>query len=87
MPAGAFRSQICDVEFGYISFCQHVILQVLKLFSICEQNTKVWTVVHPHAKFEKAAPVTIEMFNKVKLTTSTKVSLLHLVTTGGVLSF
>ena len=41
----------------------------------------------PHAKFEKAAPVTIEMFDISKLTTSTKVSSLHLVTTGGVLSF
>ena len=44
-------------------------------------------LIYPHAKFEKAAPVTIEMFDKVKLTTSTKVSSLHLVTTGGVLSF
>ena len=56
------------------------------MLSIREQNTKVWTVIYPHAKFEKAAPVTIEMFDKVKLTTSTKVSSLHLVTTGGVLN-
>ena len=62
-------------------------LQVLKLLTIREQNTKVWTVIYPHAKFEKSAPVTIEMFDKVKLTTSTKVSSLYLVTTGGVLSF
>ena len=41
--------------------------------SICEQNTKIWTVIYPHAKFEKAAPVTIKMFDQVKLTTSTKV--------------
>ena len=47
--------------------------QVLKLFTIREQNTKVWTVIYPHAKFEKAAPVTIEMFDKSKLTTSTSV--------------
>ena len=60
---------------------------MLKLFTIREQNTKVWTVIYPHAKFEKSAPVTIEMFDKVKLTTSTKVSSLYLVTTGGVLSF
>ena len=45
--------------------------------SIREQkNTKVRTVIYPHAKFEKAAPVTI---NQVKLTTSTKVSSLHIV--------
>ena len=62
-----------------------LVLQVLKLFTIREQNTKVLTVIYPHAKFEKAAPVTIEMFDKVKLTTSTKVSSLYLVTTGGVL--
>ena len=86
LPAGAVRSQICEDEFGYI-FRRHVILQVLKLFTIREQNTKVWTVIYPHAKFEKAAPVTIEMFDKSKLTTSTKVSSLYLVTTGGVLSF
>ena len=42
--------------------------------------------IYPHAKFEKAAPVTIEMFDKSKLTTSTKVSSLHLVTTVGVLT-
>ena len=66
------------------TFRRHVILQVLKLFTIREQNTKVWTVIYPHAKFEKSAPVTIEMFDKVKLTTSTKVSSLYLVTTGGV---
>ena len=36
---------------------------------------------------EKSAPFTIEMFDKSKLTTSTKVSSLYLVTTGGVLSF
>ena len=54
---------------------------MLKLFSIREENTKVWTVIYPHAKFEKAAPVTIEMFDQVKLA---KVSSLHLVTTGGV---
>ena len=30
------------------------------------------------AKYEKAAPVTIMMFDQVKLTTSTKVSSLHL---------
>ena len=48
--AGAFRSQY------FTTFCRHVILQVLKLFSIREQNTKVWTVIYPsHAKFEKAA--------------------------------
>ena len=56
------------------------------IFSIREQNTKVWNVIYPHAKFEKAAPVTIEMFDQVKLTTSTKVSSLQLVTTGGVLT-
>ena len=55
--------------------------------AIHEQNTKVWTVIYPHAKFEKSAPVTIEMFDKVKLPTSTKVSSLYLVATGGVLSF
>ena len=48
-------------------------------------NKIVLTVIYPHAKFEKAAPVTIKMFDKVKLTTSTKVSSLYLVTTGGVL--
>ena len=58
---------------------------MLKLFTIREQNTEVWTVIYPHVKFEKSAPVTIEMFDKVKLTTSTKVSSLYLVTTGGVL--
>ena len=84
LPAGA--SQIYHVEFR-TTFRRHVILQVLKLFSVCEQNTKVWTVIYPHAKFEKVAPGTIEMFDQVKLTTSTKVSSLHLVTTGGVLSF
>ena len=72
LPAGAFRSQIGEVEFGYIS--PHFV-GMLKLFTIREQNTKVWTVIYPHAKFEKAAPVTIEMFDKSKLTTSTKVSL------------
>ena len=60
----------------FTTFRRHVILQVLKLFSIREQNTKVWTVIYPHAKFEKAAPVTIEMFDQVKLTTSTKVSII-----------
>ena len=30
---------------------------MLKLFTIREQNTKVWTVIYPHAKFEKVAPV------------------------------
>ena len=35
LPAGAVISQICEVEFGYISpHCRrHVILQVLKLFN------------------------------------------------------
>ena len=61
LPTGAFRSQICYVEFRL-----HVFLQVLKLFSIREQNTIVWTVIYPHAKFEKAAPVTIEMFDQSK---------------------
>ena len=68
--------RLCEVEFGYnyfTTFCRHVILQVLKLFTIREQNTKVWTVIYPRAKFEKAAPVTIEMFDKSKLTTSTSV--------------
>ena len=41
------------VKLYYTTFRQHVILQVLKLFSIREQNTKF-------AKFEKAAPVTID---------------------------
>ena len=75
LPAGAVRSQICEVEFGYNNFTtfrRYVILQVLKLFTIREQNTKVWTVIYPHAKFEKSAPVTIEMFDKSKLSTSTK---------------
>ena len=67
--------------FHHISSACIVILQVLKLFTIREQNTKVWTVIYPHAKFEKSAPVTIEVFDKVKLTTSTKVSSLYLVTT------
>ena len=53
LPAGAVRSQ---VEFGYnyyfTTFRRHVILQVLKLITIREQNTKVWTVIYPHAKFE-----------------------------------
>ena len=67
--------QLVHLEVRYFTtFCWHVILQVLKLFSISEQNTKVWTVIYPHAKFEKAAPVTIQMFDQVKLTTSTKVS-------------
>ena len=43
--------------------------------------------IHFSAKYEKAAPVTIMMFDQVKLITSTKVSPLYLVTTGGVLSF
>ena len=47
---------------------------------------KLFSSLSVHAKFEKAAPVTIDMFDQVKLTTSTKVSSLHLVTTGGVLS-
>ena len=75
------------VKLNFTTFRRHVILQVFKLFTNREQNTKVWTVIYPHAKFEKAAPVTIEMFDKSKLTTSTKVSSLYLVTTGGVLSF
>ena len=45
LPAGAFRS---EVEFGYIS--PH-------FAGIVEANTNVWTVIYPHAKFEKAAPV------------------------------
>ena len=72
LTSWCIRSQICEVEFT--TFRLHVILQVLKLFSIREKITEVWTVIHPHAKFEKAAP-------QVKLTTSTKVSSLHLVTT------
>ena len=54
-----------DVKLYFTTFRRHVILQVLKLFTIREQNTKVWTVIYLHAKFEKAAPVTIEMFDKV----------------------
>ena len=34
---------------------------------------KLFSSLYVHAKFEKAAPVTIEMFDQVKLTTSTKV--------------
>ena len=59
------------IRLYFTTFRRHIILQVLKLFSIREQNTKVWTVIYPHAKFEKAAPVPIEMFDQVKLTTST----------------
>ena len=42
---------------------------------------------YPLAKYEKAAPATIMMFDLVKLTTSTKMSPLHLATTRVVLSF
>ena len=42
--------------------------------------------IHMQSMKRHAAPVTIEMFDQVKLTTSTKVSSLHLVTTGGVLT-
>ena len=42
---------------------------------------------YPLAKYEKATPATIMMFDLVKLTTSTKMSPLHLATTRVVLSF
>ena len=50
LPAGAVRSQMY-VKINFTTFRQQVILQVLKLFTICEQNTKVWTVIYSHAKF------------------------------------
>ena len=80
LPAGAFRSQIRYVKFNLAIF--HISSACnSKLFSISEQNSKVWTVIYSHAKFENAAPVIIEMFNQPPPLKC------HHFTTGGVPSF
>ena len=80
LPAGAFISQDNYVKLFFTTFHRHVILQVL-LFSIPMNETLlIWTVIYPLAKYVKAAPVTIVMFNQVQLIviTSAKISLLRL---------
>ena len=63
LPAGAVRSQICEVEFGYnyfTTFRRHVILQVLKPFTIRDKILKFGLLF-----IHMPGPVTIEMFDKV----------------------